>query len=294
MHRTAAFFGTCLLTATHCCTAQLAAPPGGGGGRIAGAGIEAWTSTGDAIEGGVTVAGPVRHSGGYTGQLYDPVALQLTATPTTTVPEGLTRQLNAITLLDDNTFLATAQPAWSILGGPLTSVSATGLATAGIVYNDSPATVRATANNLSATILLTVLNANPDNFGAYAGDGIDDDWQVALFGLNNPLAAPLADPDSDGQSNLFEFLAKVNPLDPFSVFTVRLQQNPVNPNRHDIVFKPVFADRTYTLLASPGLNPGGFTPVTNTSTVTGGSERTITVNTPATVRTFYRVQIAKP
>ena len=46
-----------------------------------------------------------------------------------------------------------------------------------------------------------MLDTIADNFGTYAGDGLGDDWQVQYFGLSNPNAAPLLDPDFDGHNN---------------------------------------------------------------------------------------------
>jgi hypothetical protein len=48
----------------------------------------------------------------------------------------------------------------------------------------------------------------------YAGDGIDDTWQIHYFGHGNPNGLPLADPDGDGRNNLAEFLAGTDPTRP--------------------------------------------------------------------------------
>ena len=73
--------------------------------------------------------------------------------------------------------------------------------------NRSPATASASLSGVTGSLDLTVINLLADNFGSYAGDGIDDDWQVSFFGLDNPNAAPNVDFDGDEQDNLFEFLA---------------------------------------------------------------------------------------
>lgn len=44
---------------------------------------------------------------------------------------------------------------------------------------------------------------------------LDDAWQNQYFGLDNPLAAPTADPD--GETNSFEFTAGLIPSDPQSL-----------------------------------------------------------------------------
>jgi hypothetical protein len=274
-------------------TTHLTATVGTSGGTISGnaGSIEAQTSTGDAIQGGVTTTGTIQDKGGYTGQLHDPIALQLTSTPTTTIDEGSTRQLESILLLDDDTTLATSS-AWSIVGGPLANIDANGLATAGLVYQDSPATASAASSGLTGFIGLTVLDTDPDNFGTYSSDGIDDDWQVLFFGLDNPDATPTADPDADDQNNLYEFLAKVDPTDSASFFSACLERNPVDPSRRDIVLIPVFPDRIYTLLASPDLVPANFIPVIDPTATNNGNQRTIT-DAAAVNRRFYKIQITK-
>ncbi|MGK0190664.1 MAG: hypothetical protein ACI9R3_006494 [Verrucomicrobiales bacterium] len=112
--------------------------------------------------------------------------------------------------------------------------------------------------------------------GRKGGDEIDDDWQVSFFGLANPDAAPSADPDGDEQNNLYEFLAHVDLTDSGSVFSSCLRRNLTDPTKRDVVLNPVFADRSYTLLASPDLNPSNFVPVAGTSSANNGSERVVT------------------
>lgn len=47
------------------------------------------------------------------------------------------------------------------------------------------------------------------------------DWQIENFGgTNNPAAAPAADPDGDGQSNMAEFLTGTDPSDNTSAFRI--------------------------------------------------------------------------
>ena len=183
----------------------------------------------DASIGGVTgiatVAAPAETAKtGYIAQLYEVTGLVLNAVPLTIDEEG-TRQLAAWQLLDDATFLAVPATSvtCSIVDGPLTSISASGLATAGIVYEETPAHVRgAYAGNTSPPLTLTVLNTNIDNLPGYDNDGIDDKWQKDYFGLPpNPIAGPLFDPDGDGQNNLFEFRTGYVPTNASSRFLTR-------------------------------------------------------------------------
>ena len=134
-----------------------------------------------------TVATPVEFAkAGYAGQLYDPVALTLTApSDPATVNGGATLQLAAWQVLDDASFLSVAATsvAWSVTTGPITGISLAGLATAGPVYQNTAATVQGVDGALTGSLGVTVTDLNNDSFGVYAGDGIPDSWQVQYFGL---------------------------------------------------------------------------------------------------------------
>ena len=172
---------------------------------------------------------------GYVGQLYDLVALELTAPPSTTLGETASRQLLANPLADDSTTLAALNPAtvsWSVLNGPIASISSGGLATAGNVYENTPALVQGINQNLTGQLGLTILNVGLDDFAEYAGDGLDDDWQVLFFGQPpNPNAGPNADPDGDGQDNAFEFVAGLIPNDANSRFRLRIEAVAAQPSQ---------------------------------------------------------------
>ena len=174
------------------------------GGRRTSSAAYANDGSAGLIAGISTVASPsetAKH--GYIAQLYDLASgISLSATPAT-IDEGGARQISAARNLDDGTGLALdpATVAWSVLGGPITGINLTGVATAGTVYQNTGAGVQGVASGFTASLALTVLNVNIDNFGAYAGDTIDDAWQVLYFGLPPNLAAgPAMDPDGDGQN----------------------------------------------------------------------------------------------
>jgi Fn3 associated len=60
-------------------------------------------------------------------------------------------------------------------------------------------------------------------------DGIPAAWRLQYFGpgyLTDPRAAANADPDNDGATNLQEFVAGTNPLDPLSGFAVGIRLVP--------------------------------------------------------------------
>ncbi len=226
MNATAALFLALLTAATHAgprtsASYTVATDTADAGGKRA----TSASYTNDGSMGGVTgistVAVPAETlKAGYAAQLYDATALALTAA-TLNVNEGATLQLAAFLALDDATFLTvpTASVAWSVMNGPLT-INSTGLATGGVVFQNTAATAQGIHLGTTGTLGLTVANTLPDNFGTYAADGLDDDWQNQYFGLNNANAAPALDPDGDGQTNNTEWLALTNPANPNSRFTV--------------------------------------------------------------------------
>lgn len=151
----------------------------GGGKRATSA-----SYTDDGSAGGVvgisTVAAPAETAKhGYVGQLYDVTGLVVSA-PISTVNETATLQLGAAQVLDDTTTLAVSANSvtWSVVSGPITGICLAGLATAGVVYQNTPATVQGAFGSFTGTLNLSVLDTVADNFGSYAGDGVGDDWQV--------------------------------------------------------------------------------------------------------------------
>ena len=258
--------------------------------------------TNDGSAGGIaglsTAASPAETvKSGYAAQLYDVTGLTLTAA-TLNVNEGTTDQLAAWQLLDDATFLAVpaAGAAWSVAGGPLTGISAAGLATAAFVYQDTAATAQGVYLGLTGTLGLTVKNVGLDDFGAYAGDTIDDAWQVQYFGPPpNANAGPAVDFDGTGQTNLFKYIAGLNPLDPASRFTLSIQPVPGQTGQKNVVFTPRLTGRTYTVTSRPALTTGSYVPLTNPSAPSdAGPQRTITDLSAGGAAKFYRVEITKP
>ena len=247
------------------------------------------------IAGISTIAAPVGTAKtGYLGQIQDVSGLVLnSAAPN--VDEAGTLQLAAWQLLDDATFLAIDANAvtWGIVSGPIANISASGLATAGLVFQNTPASVSGTFAAFTGSLNLTVLDTIPDNFGAYAGDGIGDDWQLQFFGQNNPLAAPALDPDGDGQTNQFEFTAGLIPNDPASTFHFKIAPVPGQPLRKNVIFSPRLADRTYLVesrltLADP------WQPLVSSTQSDNGTERTVTDLNATGAKKFYHVEITRP
>ncbi len=256
--------------------------------------------TNDASAGGVagisTVAAPaetVKH--GYIGQLTEVTALQLAASPTT-VNETTTRQLSGAQLLDDLTTNAIPGTSitWSIVSGPLTSISPGGLATAATVYQNTAATAQGIYAGVTGTLGLTVINTLTDNFGSYAADGLADDWQVQYFGQPpNANAGPLLDPDFDGHNNLFEYTAGIIPTDAASKFNWRIEPVIGFPNQKKLSFSPLVAGRTYTVKTATTLGTT-MTTLTGSTFTDLGNERSVTDTSATGSAKFYSVEISKP
>ena len=247
------------------------------------------------IAGISAVAAPVQSAKhGYLGQLFEIAGLVVNSAALT-VNEAATLQLAAWQLLDDATFLATDANTvtWSTVSGPITGISASGLASAGLVFQNTSATVQGLLGGFTGSLNFTVLDSIPDNFGAYAGDGIGDDWQVQFFGQNNPLAAPGFDPDGDGQTNQFEFTAGLIPNDPASFFRLRLEAVPAQPARKKVIFSPRLDGRTYVVKSR--LTPSGvWQPLATSTQSDNATERTVTDLDATDSKKFYRVEITQP
>ncbi len=255
--------------------------------------------TNDGSLGGITgistVAAPAETAKqGYIAQLYEVAALQITATPTT-LNEGTSRQLSGAQLLDDNTTLAVPAGtiAWSVLSGPLTNISNSGLAIGGNVYQNTAASVQGSSDGNTGALGLNVLNTNTDNFGSYAADGMDDAWQVQYFGLNNPLAGRLQDPDADGQNNLFEYIAGGVPTDPESRFLLTIESIPGQPGQKNIIFSPRLSGRIYTVLSKVDLAVGMWLPLVSSTVSDHLDKRTVT-DLDAGETKYYHVEIYIP
>lgn len=253
-------------------------------------------SIGDIASGTVSnlTGGGVQTKGNLIGQLTDPRTVTVSVSPAT-IDEGGTRQLTLLATMDDATTLnLTGLTLWTF-GVPISTIDAVNaVATAGSVFANTPRQVTATFQGVSGDLTLTVLNANPDNYFAYAADGLYDDWQVLHLGPPpNANAAPTVDADGDGRNNRTEFLSGFSPTDPAS-FLEFIFQGFSSGNVMDFRLNKVIPGRTYTVKANTDLTT---TPTPVGSPLSVVSEQTNQLfQDPAANgrRKCYCLEISKP
>ena len=84
---------------------------------------------------------------------------------------------------------------------------------------------------------MTMYQRSGESGNLYTEDSIPDYWQQQRFGANNRDALPDADPDHDGQSNFYEFLAGTNPLNPRQFFKPKVVRDSAGrPTAYELPF----------------------------------------------------------
>ena len=101
-------------------------------------------------------------------------------------------------------------------------------------------------------------------------------------------------PDGTGQTNLFKYAAGLNPLDPTSRFMLVIHPVSGQPGQQRIVFSPVVAGRTYTVVSNTRLTDTNWVALTGTTQTDNGQQRTVTDFNAAGPGKFYRVRISTP
>ena len=233
-----------------------------------------------------SATGTVNKSG-YIAQLYTIQGLSIEPA-LSNVNEGGDCQLSGYANLDDGSFLALEPTTitWGIVSGPVTQISNSGNAATGNVYQNTTAQVEATWQSYQAQTSFNVLNVGDDDFGIYAGDNVDDSWQVTHFGEGNPLAVGNLDPDGDGDNNWKEFLTGNIPTDISSIFRPASTFDGATMT----LTIPTIAGRTYTVKTSSTL--ADWDPYT---TFTGdGSDKVVEItDLGGTELLFYTVGVSK-
>jgi len=233
---------------------------------------------------------------GFVGQLTEPVSLILTGTPSR-VNETTTTQLSGLARMSDETVtvLSGSEITWGSAVWPVTAIDSNGLATTAIVYQDTPMPLTGTYLGVNSSGSLLVLNDIPDNYGSYASDGLPDDWQYHYFGLNNPDAAPTADPTACGQNNLFKYTAGLDPTNAASLFLFRIELAQEQPGQAKLIFSPRWNDRTYSPIYSTNLlATTSWTNLLTTTVTDNSTERTVVDTNALDTARFYRIRISYP
>lgn len=106
---------------------------------------------------------------------------------------------------------------------------------------------------------------------------------------NTGNAANDQDPDGDGQTNFFEFVAGLVPTNRNSRFVQQVDRSSGTPQ---VIFSPIVSGRTYEVQTSTSLLSGSWEPAAGTSADVG-AERTFTHTGVTDPKRFYRVKITK-
>ncbi|MEY3480419.1 MAG: hypothetical protein RIQ71_1194 [Verrucomicrobiota bacterium] len=207
-------------------------------------------------------------------------------------------QLRGNVVYDDATLGAVdgSQVAWTapVPNSALASISASGLAQAAAVYQNTSASFTGTYGGINATSSLTVLNVLPDNYSVWAGDTFDDAWEIAqgMSGAVNPNAT------NNGVPNWQLYAMGYNPAQPAPATLA----SSVTTNGYLAVRytrNPVATGYVFTPQESGNLNLG-FAAMVNPASVTNlvnGVEQITTrgsVPMNATNKQFLRVRVAQP
>lgn len=230
-----------------------------------------------------------------------PVQAQLQPVAVTVVPyaatisEGTSLQMTARLVYNTggSAIIEPSRVQWRVNSVDPAFISNTGMLTASKVYKDTQITIHAVYAGYQGFIPAFIKNDQPDNYGSYAGDGVDDAWQVEHFGLDHPQAGPHSDPDGDGQSNLFEYTAGTSPRDRYSRFVLSVLGVPSNPAHRNIEIQPILTGRTYQLQYSQNLEIDSWKPIEAAPVGEGSFRQFLDTGASAPSR-FYRVVITKP
>lgn len=178
--------------------------------------------------------------------------------------------------------------------GMLTTVTPGGSTSFTVTFTPAATGSRAAAIHIPSNFPGT---ANPFDI-ALTGTGLteQESWRQFYFGTaaNAGIAADTEDPDGDGDTNVFEFVAGLVPTDAASRFHLRVEPVPGQPGQRAIIFSPRLTDRTYVVKSKAALSDAMWMPLGSFTTSDNGDERTVTDLAAGTGARFYVVEITKP
>ena len=154
---------------------------------------------------------------------------------------------------------------WSVQSGPLTGISASGLATAAAVYQDTAAVARGTYQTFTATLNLTVLNTLPDNFRPTPATASPTTGRCSISASTIPTPARCSILTATARTTSSNTTPASFPPIRLSLFSMSIAD--VAGGGHAITFSPRLAGCTYTLLGSSDLSL--WAPVAGTITDAG-------------------------
>ncbi|MEO5721521.1 MAG: hypothetical protein ABIR71_08635 [Chthoniobacterales bacterium] len=112
--------------------------------------------------------------------------------------------------------------------------------------------------------------------------------------LERQLGLTIVKVSGTGQTNLFKYVAGLNPLDPTSRFTFSIASVPGQAWQRSLSFNPVVSGRTYSITARSNLMTGSWTPINGSAPSDNGATRTIIDLGASGTTKFYHVDITKP
>ena len=179
-------------------------------------------------------------------------------------------------------------------GGAVASYSVSPALPTGLTFNTSTGEISGTPSAVTATASYAVTASNSGGSKTALLSIAVVTPYTAWSTQYNLVQGPNGDDDSDGNSNILEFVTGMVPTNATSVFKTAVSAVPGQLNQFAISFSPITSGRTYTVKSIESLTSGTWSALTGSTTSDVGSERTV-IDTQANGGSkFYRVEISIP